>query len=261
MRRTTSGRSSCWNSKPPKAPPIPAKARSSRTPTGWPVFSPASDLNGAITVAYIPRSIRGHAVLVAIACEKIIMASAATMGDAGADEKTISNTLRAAYEEIAVSRQTRARCGCPGHARQRPRRGQAEDGRQRAVRHCRAVARDREEPPHPFHGNDQAGRRALAFYRAPRPATGASSALWPTTAATCPRQMQLSPDIVAGDPSGGKPWQAIRVESEWPDHSEPRRGRHSADGGRAPQGANFICLSIEQPRRFGAWKANAWPIT
>jgi membrane-bound serine protease (ClpP class) len=60
------------------------------------------------TVAWVPRSIRGHGVLVALACEELVMASDAELGDAGVDEPGEeggpSPTHIAAYREIAESR-------------------------------------------------------------------------------------------------------------------------------------------------------------
>jgi membrane-bound serine protease (ClpP class) len=62
------------------------------------------------TVAWLPRSIRGHGVLVAMACEELVMASDAEIGEAGvdepADEGGPSDTVIAAYREIADSRRT-----------------------------------------------------------------------------------------------------------------------------------------------------------
>ena len=63
-------------------------------------------LNAATTVAYIPRSIQGHAVLVALACDEIIMAPDASIGSAGIDEKTIEDFILAGYREIANRRRT-----------------------------------------------------------------------------------------------------------------------------------------------------------
>ena len=45
-----------------------------------------SGLSDAKTVAYIPRALKGHAVLAAMACEEIVMAPDATIGEAGLDE-------------------------------------------------------------------------------------------------------------------------------------------------------------------------------
>lgn len=71
------------------------------------LVSPA--LDGIRTVAYVPESIKGHAVLVAIACEQIVMAANAEMGDAGADhsdDNPIDETVSGGYKQIARSRRT-----------------------------------------------------------------------------------------------------------------------------------------------------------
>ena len=49
-------------------------------------FLSGEELNAATTVAFLPKSIQGHAVLVALACDQIIMAEKATIGSAGVDE-------------------------------------------------------------------------------------------------------------------------------------------------------------------------------
>jgi len=61
------------------------------------------------TVAFLPRSIKGHAVLVAMACEEIVMAPDALLGAAGLDEpaeEPIDPAVRSAYREIANRRRT-----------------------------------------------------------------------------------------------------------------------------------------------------------
>jgi len=55
-------------------------------------------------VAFIPQSIQGHAVLVALACNERIMAERAEIGAAGIDESKITPTHRQAYQEIAKRR-------------------------------------------------------------------------------------------------------------------------------------------------------------
>ena len=44
------------------------------------------DLAAVKTVAYIPRTIKGHGVLIALACEEIVMNAEAEIGDAAVDE-------------------------------------------------------------------------------------------------------------------------------------------------------------------------------
>ncbi len=61
------------------------------------------------TVAFVPQSIRGHSTLLALACEEIVMAPDATLGEAGVDEPregTIAKTVVGAYREIAEARRT-----------------------------------------------------------------------------------------------------------------------------------------------------------
>jgi membrane-bound ClpP family serine protease len=56
------------------------------------------------TVAYIPESIRGHAVLIALGCEEIAMSPAAEIGQAGIDESPVEATVLQAYLDIASRR-------------------------------------------------------------------------------------------------------------------------------------------------------------
>jgi len=64
------------------------------------------ELNGATTVAYLPESISGHAVLLAMACDEIIMHEEAEIGQAGEFDATIEPSTRNAYREIAARRKT-----------------------------------------------------------------------------------------------------------------------------------------------------------
>lgn len=61
-------------------------------------------LNGVRTIAFVPRSLQGHAVLPALACEELIMARDAQLGAAGLGETEIDAAMQAAYEDIAKRR-------------------------------------------------------------------------------------------------------------------------------------------------------------
>ncbi len=61
-------------------------------------------LNGATTVAWIPKTITGHAVLIAMACDEIVMSPDAEIGKAGEYEKVIEPSVRNAYVGIANRR-------------------------------------------------------------------------------------------------------------------------------------------------------------
>jgi len=60
--------------------------------------------NGIRTVAYFPQSVKGHALLVALACNELIVAEDVEIGEAGIDERTLSPTQREAYHEISQRR-------------------------------------------------------------------------------------------------------------------------------------------------------------
>jgi membrane-bound ClpP family serine protease len=66
-------------------------------------------LAGVKTVAYIPRTIKGHGVLIALACEEIVMDANAEIGEAGADEdtsKAIEPSIVSGYQQIVADRKT-----------------------------------------------------------------------------------------------------------------------------------------------------------
>jgi membrane-bound serine protease (ClpP class) len=69
-------------------------------------FLSSSALNGATTVAFLPETITGHNVLVAMACDEIIMRDDAEIGEAGKFEQVIEPSMRNAYVEIANRRKT-----------------------------------------------------------------------------------------------------------------------------------------------------------
>lgn len=58
------------------------------------------------TVAFVPVSIGGHALLPVLACERIVMARGAELIDAGADEPNIDGSIVSVYEHIAKRRNT-----------------------------------------------------------------------------------------------------------------------------------------------------------
>ena len=72
-------------------------------------FLCSREMAGVKTIAFVPRTIRGHSTLLALACEEIIMAPDATLGEAGVDESAegaIGQTVIGAYREIAEARRT-----------------------------------------------------------------------------------------------------------------------------------------------------------
>ncbi len=69
----------------------------------------SSELAGVKTIAYLPRTVEGHAVLVALACEEIAMAPDAQMGMAGKAEdasRPVEPSILAGYRQVAETRRT-----------------------------------------------------------------------------------------------------------------------------------------------------------
>jgi membrane-bound serine protease (ClpP class) len=72
-------------------------------------FLTSHELDDVKTVAYVPRSIKGHGVLVALACEEIVMAPGAEIGEAGVDEdggRAVEPGVVSFYQQIAEARKT-----------------------------------------------------------------------------------------------------------------------------------------------------------
>jgi len=70
-------------------------------------FLSGERLAGVRTVAWLPVSVKGHAVLPVLACEQIIMQRDAELGAAGQDERgAVDALVRRGYAEIADRRKT-----------------------------------------------------------------------------------------------------------------------------------------------------------
>jgi membrane-bound serine protease (ClpP class) len=69
-------------------------------------FLTSGRLSGVKTVAWLPEGVSGHAVLVALACEMIVMPPDAEFGPANRDGPAVDEAMRAAYREIAARRRT-----------------------------------------------------------------------------------------------------------------------------------------------------------
>jgi membrane-bound ClpP family serine protease len=67
------------------------------------------EMTAVKTVAYIPRSIKGHGVLIALACDQIVMHPEAEIGEASIDEdssRAIDPKIVNAYKEIVAAKRT-----------------------------------------------------------------------------------------------------------------------------------------------------------
>ena len=214
-------------------------------------FLTSDELNGASTVAYVPKALKGHAVLVAMACEQIIMGPTATMGDAGADEKVINNTMLAAYEEIARSRRTvppEIALGMLDKAREVLKVKTEVDVQFVAPGQLPEIKRQ---------------HRILAQETIKRPGeawqfTGIEGRDWGIVKFLADdrrdviRQMQLSPGVEEGDPSGGNPWRPIRVELKGPIKARQIAAIERLIDEERRTGREFRLPVDRQPRRLPA---------
>ncbi|HIF32675.1 MAG TPA: hypothetical protein EYQ75_13595 [Planctomycetaceae bacterium] len=69
-------------------------------------FLVSDKLRRVRTVAYVKGNVTGHAVLLALACEEIMMSSQAELGDAGGHEEFVDAAMVAFYQDIAKRRRT-----------------------------------------------------------------------------------------------------------------------------------------------------------
>ncbi len=67
------------------------------------------EMSAVKTVAYIPRTIKGHGVLIALACDQIAMNPEAELGEASVDEdpsRAIDPKIVSAYKEVVDAKRT-----------------------------------------------------------------------------------------------------------------------------------------------------------
>jgi membrane-bound ClpP family serine protease len=212
-------------------------------------FLSGDELNTATTVAYLPSSIQGHAVLVALACDQIIMAENATLGAAGVDEKVVDETLLSAYREIASRRRTMPIELAMGmlypatdvilvHTEASTEYVTPAGLEELRKRH---TIQSQEEPPLIRKGEpgqfSGAELRRLGFVK-----QLASHRL------DVVRALGLPARVIEEDPSLGGPWRAVRVDLKGPINGEKveQAVRLIKDEIRL-HNVNFVCLWIDSP--------------
>jgi membrane-bound serine protease (ClpP class) len=199
-------------------------------------------LDGIKTVAFLPAGATGHAVLVALACEEIVMPADAVFGPANADEPAVDDAMRAAYVQIA----TRRRTVPPAVAvalldpSATVTRVATDDGEQfvaardvEAIRQKSAVLDTEELTPLPL---ALTGRRAreLGFVR-----------MLAKTPAELARGLGVDERVLAIDPSLDGGWKAAQIVLAGPITADAvARARQQIERAVA-DGANFLCLRVD----------------
>jgi membrane-bound ClpP family serine protease len=201
-------------------------------------------LAGVKTVAWLPRTIRGHAVLPALACEEIVMAPDAVLGPANADEQAVDDAVRAAYRQIASVRRTvspevavalvdpSARA-----VRVSTERGNlfVSESQLPEIRKRMAVLDVEELQPAPIAPTGRRGRE-LGIVR-----------LLAETPADLERGLGLSPGSLKADATASGGWKAVEIVIAGPiDAGTVARARGRLEAAVA-EGANFVGFRIDSP--------------
>lgn len=204
-------------------------------------------LAAATTVAFVPTTIQGHAVLVAMACDEIVMAPDAELGVAGADEDTITNTIRFTYEDVA-SRKRRLPAGA-AMALVDPAlellRVETEYSTEYVTREQLAELKEKK---HAIAGSEEilirAGEPGRFTGREAR-RHGFISYLGENLRDVA-RAMNLRPEAIREDPALGANWIAARVDLVGPITGEAvNRAQRMIEEAVRERGVNFICLWID----------------
>jgi membrane-bound ClpP family serine protease len=210
-------------------------------------FLSSDTLNDATTVADIPQPIQGHAVLVALACEEILMGPSAELGPAGVHEPTITAPVRSAYKEIANRRKTipaEVALGLVDSSRKvlvvetDLSREYVTPEQLEELRKTRTIQSSRV-----LFEAGQPGR--LSADEARELDLIASKAANRREVA---RVLELRPEDVEEDPSLGGRWKAVRVDLKGPINADSaRRAQRLIEDAIRKQQVNFVCLWIDSP--------------
>jgi membrane-bound serine protease (ClpP class) len=213
-------------------------------------FLSSREASAAKTVAYIPKAVKGHAVLVAMACEEIIMAPEAQLGEAGVDEPAedaIDPTVLAGYREIANRRRTIPPEVALGmidknvevlkvETEVSPEFVLASDLEALKKKHTIQSQKVLKRPGQlaQFSGREARELGFVKYLAADRAALA--------------KAMSLAPEALEDDPSLAGDWRAVRIAIKGPITSQltTRAQRMIEDQIRA-QDANFVCLWIDSP--------------
>ncbi len=199
-------------------------------------------LSGVKTVAWLPEGARGHAVLVALACEEIVLAPDATIGPANVADPLVDAATRAAYAEVAGRRKTApaALALALVDPAARPVRVSTDDGEQvvdaagLAELRARSAVLD-EEPlgPVPL---GLVGRRARELGLA---------RLLARSPAELARGLGVAESALADDPALDGGWRGMEVvlSGALSADAVSRTKKRIADA--VAEGRNFVCLRID----------------
>lgn len=208
-------------------------------------FLIGGELSRARIVAYVPRALKGHAILPVLACEQVILAPEASLADAGVDETVISPTLVGGYREIADARRTFPTAIAVGLLDKSVAVSRVETSN--GVKYALAdelkdlqskeavtsVATVLDGETRSLSANELRVKYGFASHLAGSRAELAS-------------RLNLAPEELEEDPSLTRPWKAFRVRLEGPlTQRNVRWTRDQLELAIQKREANFLCLEIE----------------
>ena len=207
-------------------------------------FLTDSKLAGIKTVAFLPHGAKGHAVLVAIACEEIVMAADAVLGPANADAMAVDDSLRAAYMQIADRRKTVPPAVALALLDPAAKvvRVSTDDGELcieaknlDALRSAVAVLAVEPLGPMPLALSGRLGRELGIVRTVAR------------TPAELARGLGVDEQSLRADPSLEGGWKAVQVVLAGPLTSDAVARTRSRIDEAIAEGANFVCLRLDSP--------------
>ena len=200
------------------------------------------------TVAFVPRAVTGHAVLVVLACEQIIIAPDGTLGDAGERESQIGPTMRGGYTEIARSRRTIPDAVALGMLDKdlEISRVNTDTGVLYAWPEELAKIRAGRNDLQSVETLIPAGQRGL--FRGDELRQLGFASYLATSHEEVASVLNVPPAQLEFDPSLGGDWRAIRVQLDGPVTSQAaERVMSTVRQQLDVHGVNFVCLQLDSP--------------
>jgi len=201
-------------------------------------------LTGVKTVAWLPAGARGHAILVALACEEIVLPPDAVLGPANAAEPLVDDAMRAVYTQVAARRKTAPAALALALLDPQARvvRVATDDGDQivmasevAPLRERTAVLDEEEIGPVPL---TLSGRRAREL--------GVARAL-ARNPSELARSLGLGETALAADPTIDGGWKGVQVVLSGVITAELVSRTKMRIEEALAAGRNFVCLRIDSP--------------
>jgi len=200
------------------------------------------------TVAYVPQSVQGHAVLAVLACEELAMSPEAEIGPADVEQETITPRVHSTYEEIANRRKKVPVAVALGLVDRRKKVLQVETEISREY----VLAEDLDELSE--RRTVQPNPKVLFEAGTPGRLTGREARdldmvdYLATDRRNLARLLKIPPKAVEEDPSLSDRWRAIRVDLKGPVNAQSvSQIQRLIEDAQRRHDVNFICLWIDSP--------------